>query len=141
MRITFPVGRSSEMLDRNPTTFGKYYEATGVAPHILTGRGTYTVPAGKRAIITSVMLGATRATAAAPLGEVDINFKINPGGLTQYVLKLKHINNTVNADLARYMGCQLFMEAGDVAEITTIDTSTGGTMDYYAGFTYTEFDA
>ena len=59
--------RGVNWYDRNPTSISKTFTNTGVAPHVITARWTYTVPAGRKCQIEFVQIELVRKTVAAPV--------------------------------------------------------------------------
>jgi len=127
--------------DRAPASVSKVYSAAGVAPHGETTRFTYTVPAGKLALVASVVASAVRVTAAAPVGYAFAAVKLNDGTVNAPIVIAAEIGNTVDSD-ARMNGTpQLVALAGTVITGTTADGSTGGTFNYELGAIIYEFTA
>ncbi len=127
--------------DRNPLEKSLSYIATGVAPHPVTTRATYTVPAGKKAFITSayaaVFVDAAKTTLAQNYANVEATQ--NVGGV---VLARAFARGTaIGSGETSAVGVQTLLSAGDAIQLTTIDQSTGGTAAYVASCTAFEFDA
>lgn len=107
------------------------YVATGVAPHGLTTRISYTVPSNKRAQLGLLDILAQRDTAAAPLGVVDVQYQVRPlGGAAIRIFHERLQTNGVGDTRSKGAGCSLEMQASDILEAQTADASTGGTVTY-----------
>lgn len=124
--------------DRNPLTVGIAYDAGAVAPHSQTQRAIYTVPASRKAKVSSSFCHIMRVTAAAPASYTDIRIKDGSGRLTNFC-KLR--SNGVGDKDSMFKGNEIELLAGQTIEIDTEDYSTGGTVDYLASIFLTEFDA
>ena len=133
--------RSSEY-DRTPAVKAIFYQASGVAPHIATSRASYTVPAGRKARVTSYKLQTDRATAATTAGKVGVYALYTPSGQGALTVRLSYsLSNTVGfTDEINSPGFDILLP-GDVLAIYTVDASTGGTMNYDLAVNILEFDA
>jgi len=134
------LGLSSKLLqwyDRNPVPNMIAYRANGVAPHTVTIRASYTVPAGKKAMVVFSSAMIMRATAATTVGRVHGN----AGTPTAGTFDCYHKNNTVDSMVTVQNAEMIVVGAGITLSITTEDLSTGGTMDYDLSVIYIEFDA
>lgn len=128
--------------DRNPITTMVSINLAVVAPHVLTLRASYTVPANKKAWLDSVWLHIVRSNAAAPAGPAEIRCNetttVVGAQLATYVY---HNNNTVGFDVTQNLANGGFLGTGDNIQVFTIDTSTGGSCDYDMAVKATQFDA
>jgi len=128
--------------DRNPISRVDSASADGVTPHGATDRLTYTVPAGKKALIEQADAKIWRQTAATTAGEVFVAFTVTPGGGSQqFVMRDAFFTNAVNDSAKLSMSPNMTLKAGDVFTIATFDGSTGGTTRYRLGYKLTEYDA
>ncbi len=141
MNIQYPTGSMNQPLDRNPVM--KFLEgaAVGVGPHTPTQRASYTVPAGKKAMLNALQLDVIRATAATTAGPVSayVNFLIGGGG-NNSIGPTMYKNAINDSDLMR-LSIGVVMSAGDALRVYTADGSTGGTVTYAWGAILTEYDA
>ena len=137
MRVGFPGGPRLEWYDRNPSTDVLVYSASGVAPHAVTVRATYTVPTGKKAWLSLITQSIFRATAATVVGKVTTWIWI-AGAPASFLL---HQDNTEAAKEHAITSAVAAVQSGQVVEIRTQDAGEGGTMDYVLSILYTEFDA
>jgi len=128
--------------DRNPVSRVDYYWGSGVAPHGVTTRLSYTVPSGKKAMVEVLVLKVRRNTAATTLGIARASLILTPsGGAPDNFMDACIVNNTVDVKDGWSIGASLALITGDLLEFTTYDGSTGGTCDYWLSYKITEFDA
>jgi len=128
--------------DRNPAMIWNTYNASGVAPHSLTTRWTYTVPTGKKALLEQAMTYIMRSTAATTLGWASLKIWYQPsGGTNREMVYVDLYDNTVAAKTISHFSFAMVLLAGDVLTGTSADTSTGGTCNYTLTAKATEFDA
>jgi len=106
------------------------------APHGLTTRFTYTVPANRIAIIENTMIEALRLTAAGTLGTVDVYILAD----SVYIAKVFFYNNTVYSAGYENQAKQILLKAGETCVGKTSDGSTGGTVNYRMMVNILEFD-
>jgi hypothetical protein len=143
MRLTSgTAGARPSPYDRNQVPKTSVYHANGVAPHASTQRWTYTVPVGKKAQFDVVLARGWRSAVAAPVGQVEVSIgDIPSGGVNGYML-MQDTNANAVGQLFNVSLTQLgAMGVGDQIQALTIDTSTGGTVDYVVDAKYTEYDA
>lgn len=128
--------------DRNPVNKTQFAANGAVAPHTTTVRWTYTVPAGKKAVLESLMMSVIRVTAAAPQVTAVAHLNYTPSGgsqtlLAQAVLTTNGVND-IQQQTITSLGEML---AGDVVSADDVDSSTGGTVSYAQTLKAFEFDA
>jgi len=126
-----------EWYDRNPIIRSMDFTSVGVAPHGDTIRASWTVATGKKAFIVSVHAGVTRQTAATTAGIFRAYVKV----VGVRALDALESGNTVGDGGFGGVGYSGFAMAGDVIELHTADSSTGGTCAYSVGGSVVEFDA
>lgn len=142
MRFFFQAAARAAPADRNPTSKGHTYQATGVAPHGATTRFSYTVPAGKKLVLEAAQNTALRATAAAPVGLYQSVALIVLIDANQPWLSYAwSLDNTVGARTAMNFAGPVSLLAGEQLITSTSDASTGGTVNYAAAVKGTEYDA
>ena len=138
MKITSTgAGARGAYYDRNPLNASVSYSSAGLAPAGTTTRFTYTVPAGRKALLTGGHIRWRRPTAAAPVGLVTFNIQdalVNLG-------LVRTANNVVEAVEGYALALGQYEVAGTTILGQTTDTSTGGSCDYDASLSITEFDA
>lgn len=137
VKVGFPGGPRLEWYDRNPSTQNIYYTGSGVAPHGMTSRASYTVPTGKKAFVGGAVGDILRRAAAGTVSEVYAFYSI--GGVN--LMAISHFNNTAgHAERGAGLTSSVAL-AGTTLAISTIDGSTGGTMNYYLSVAIMEFSA
>jgi hypothetical protein len=125
LRTAFPV-------DRAPSTLLKYIESQ-YGNHNLTDRLTYTVPSGKRAVITAA-LAYVQVPGTTGYGEVRIR-------LNGRAFFWQQVENTYPLrDTVRQSSYYIWLNAGDIVTIQTGNTSSS-TLWFLATCVITEFDA
>jgi len=132
-----------EWYDRNPASKADSFGAT-LVPHAETVRKTYTVPAGKKAMVESLQARVIRVTAATAAGTPYASWRITPsGGSVSSFLRALLITgqNAVKDEDKVSIGTTLTLFAGDKLEAATFDDSTAGTVYHYISYKLTEFDA
>jgi len=108
----------------------------------VTTRLTYTVPAGKKAMVEVMQVRVRRASAATTVGLAGAYVMLTPsGGVIKEILDTGINDNTVNARDNNALGGTMVLCTGDQLDLKTYDLSTGGTCDYFVCYKLTEFDA
>lgn len=122
--------------DRGATLRKLEYSAVGVAPHVDIVRDSNTPASGKRVLLSHFYFRIRRATAAAVLGLVTVQFRVD------FLIALKATlnDNTVGAEKIVALGSNLVMPTGLQFDLRTDDLSTGGTVDYDLYVAGTEFN-
>lgn len=141
MKILYPTKATRNFYERNSVPSNLGYGNSGVAPHASQNRGTYTVPANRRAIVSSVYAQLIRITVAAPLGQAAAQVKATLNGSLFTVTEALVFTNTIGDKASQFTGSQIFMQANDHLDLYTYDLSTGGTFNYAFGCAILEFDA
>jgi len=142
VRISATFLARPEYYDRNPISrvLSGYYAAQ--SPHAFTERWSYTVPAGRKALVSELQLYFYRRTAATTVGLVyayiQVNF-VSGGGWVAVLVQEMVTNNVGDKDHAE-VGLLLFLSAGDVIRGADADGSTGGTVSFGESATLTEYD-
>lgn len=140
MIVLYPNGQSPSFLGQHPANVSIGFIGNGVAPHANTSRASYTVPAGKRALIQACLGSVMRDTVGAPVGRYGLFVERDDGVTPDTILSLTSLANTVGAYNSLSYADQSYMKAGDIVTIYTGDLSTGGTVSYFAHVSITEFD-
>ena len=142
MNILQPVSARADFYDRNPKTVTLSYVASGVAPHSATQRATYTVPAGRKARVTTAKIAHIRTTAATTAGLTQAYAVLTPVTAAAGNLYLvQALNGAVGAGDELNAQGQAVLLAGDTLALYTSDVSTGGAVNYDLYLHLTEFDA
>lgn len=143
MRITSSqaVARPN-YIDRNPIQRLQSATVLATGPHTTTQRYSYTVPAGKRAIVEFIEQHIRRDTAAAPVGIVQVFHQYTPfgGSLSNFSITALATNGALD-NISQNFSVGKGMAAGDVISGSTNDVGTGGTLTYVLGMAIVEFDA
>ncbi len=128
--------------DRNPVRKGFKVEASNMAPHGLTLQGSYTVPVGKKAILSSAQVTAYRTTAATTAGMISLYvvdaFDIDP---EYFILRALFNLPLVGDSYNESIGLFLLLTAGDIISLKSFDLSEGGLLFINMTCSITEFDA
>ncbi len=140
MNIQYPTGETRQFYDRNTLIRALAYQNSALAPHGITVRATYTVPAAKKAVITQIDFTWGRQTAAAPVGDVFLQATVTVNGVTAEIAGLYVRDNTLFNWKNQNVPAQIWLNAGDIINLSTFDGSTGGTGYYVLGLVYVEFD-
>lgn len=145
MRLVSPGGGGGggvlEMpWNRNPSFVMFTYTSENVAPHGITQRWIYTVPAGRRAQVNYIGAGAWRDSAPTTAGMVRSFVQVNTGAgwFTICIIRLTAL--TGNSEVA-FAYPQFILSEGHAVRGQTSDGSTGGTCSYLCAVAITEFDA
>lgn len=135
------VEPASIVVDRDPSNV-VIMVSLQLAPHTLTIRDTYTVPAGRSAFLNSIFLETYITTAPSSVGSTRIVVTLNQTTLgVGHIFELYRHTNAVDAEKSGSISPEFLLVAGDVVRILTIDNSVGGNVRYNASVIFTEFDA
>lgn len=128
--------------ERDPLQVVKGYHAAGVAPHGVTQRWLYTVPADRKAIVSLVNCSLVRDSHTGTHLRAGAVILITPnGGAATGVLEAQiglHLDNELDTVAA---AGDIWLHAGDAIDCHTFDTSSAGTISYALSMVATEFDA
>jgi hypothetical protein len=116
---------------------------TYVAPHASTERATYTVPAGRKAVVETLSAMLHRAAASTGTWQYFGNWQLtSAAGQQTFLLECRSSDTTANATRIENIGLALVMQAGDRLAFLTADAgSSGGNVEYQGDAKLTEFDA
>lgn len=132
--------RISDPRERNPTTITRAYLAVP-APHATAERWTYTVPAAKVTLISSLVCQINRRIAATTAGTADTLIMLQPSGGSEFYLLLTEIQtNGVGDHMELALSAPIWLRTGDRIRAQTVDGSIGGSILYLASLTAIEFD-
>jgi len=131
------VSPRAEWYDRNPNMTYQYYHGTGVAPHSVVARWSYTVPTGKKAFIESLLIMIQRTAVATSAGR----FRGDIAATYPAFMKVYNYGNVVGSGESRNQGYTGCLPSGFAVSAITEDLSTGGTVDYWLDMVFCEFDA
>jgi len=142
VRVSATFLARPEWYDRNPITKIFNYNGANVAPHAITQRFTYTVPAGKKAIIEAALVYFYKRTVQTTLGLVGAYIDVNLGGAgAQVLLSQEMYTNNVGDKDHTELGTTMLLSAGDIIRGFTFDLGTGGGVTYILAVMVTEYDA
>jgi hypothetical protein len=110
------------------------YSAANLAPHSLTERWSYTVPASRIAIIAHTHLAIMRYT--APTAASGARAWIEPA----FIDLVYEITANVGVMNRGVMGQSSVLVAGEVCKSKTADDSTNGSYNYYTSASLMVFD-
>lgn len=140
MRITGGAGERGYYFDRILSVVAQEFAQSGVAPHTLTARVSYTVPAGQMLYVSGVELRMIRDTAPT-IGEtftVRLNYTPS-GGVAHMLAYFTGRSILVNEGIEQYLTNPFIAMPGDTISIATSDGSTGGSTEIdvaLVGFTF-----
>lgn len=138
MPIFNPGGTESTLVyDRNPGFERIVFGASGRGPAAEATLDTYTVPGGRKAIIDSAMFQIVRDAAAGAVSTCAWYLKVNSLVVSGLEARLTAVNDREWS--AQALAINLI--AGDVVDLTYLDSSTGGTCRILGTCSVTEFDA
>jgi hypothetical protein len=142
MRVTqAPTSRAS-YYDRNPLEIQQTFAFTGFAPHAITTRWTYTVPAARKALVDAVSGSLAVDAVATTRVIVQLYIDLDPAGTNTSIVAMQEENqNTVGIIARAFLAPQMLLTAGRIISMQTADNSTGGTIRYQGAMHATEFDA
>lgn len=130
MRILYPSKDVSSLYTLDYLPSGRRGSVTSVSPHSETQRVTWFVPDTRMMIIKGLYFEIIRRTVATTPGLVYIYFRLNNTNNQEFIIRMYHNVNTVNAVVNQYYPLELENMFSQGASISTADTSTGGTCDY-----------
>jgi hypothetical protein len=118
------------------------YSAANIAPHAITDRFTYTVPANRIAMVRSGWIQIMRDAAPGVVDRaVAVIFKKSVGGVTVCILfDIEEITAVVGIPRTGSIGESMILVAGEQLIGRTYDLSTGGTYTYRVSADVAEFD-
>jgi hypothetical protein len=129
--------RPARIEDRNLTRTFLNALTGSIAPHVFTGRGTYTTPTARNALIEWLWATMSRDTAAGTPGTFNVAF-----------LDLNAVNALYNESTSNAPGTviqfgyhvDISLKAGQQMQIGDTDPSTGGTCSFIETLGINEFD-
>jgi len=136
-RVGFPGGPRLEWYDRNPSSASIYWRASNIAPHSLTTRATFTVPAGKKAFVSAAGAEVYRDGAPTTVGFAQVWIVV----AANIQFSVTHRDATLGTPQRFATSLNAVLLAGQSAQILSADASTAGTMGYCTAIVIMEFDA
>lgn len=141
MQVSTPASSRAQWYDRNPLAILNTSSLGGVAPHATTTRFTYTVPAGRKALVEVGFVLTERGTAAATAADAGAELVITVGATTAFAVDARVNSNVVGALAELFGGLNLSLLSGNSIAGQDFDASTTGTMTFVQTMKATEFDA
>ncbi len=141
MNIIYPTSPKPNFYDRSLATANAAYFNVGLAPHSGTSRISFSVPAGKVYVIDLIMFRTRRQTVATTVGYVTVDANFTRNSVQAGLLQQSWSNNTQFFQVVDIHPCQIWLKAGDSLGVSTLDASTGGTVQYDLTIGYYSFDA
>lgn len=124
----------------NPNPQSIIYNAN-LAPHAETLRGSYTVPERRAAVMYDLSVVLTRTSAATANPNSQVRIEIVQRGLAARNLFIHNSAwNSTFHQVIKNMMCYAVLHPGDIINVYTADTSTGGTVDYGINISIGEWD-
>lgn len=140
MKVIYPTGNFTAYYGRNPTFVTKYGSVIGGGPSSDSSLISYTVPAGRKAVLTASMLNWYRKTVATTAGIVEFYIQTTINAVAGKVIYIETIRNVIGDYITYFNPGLIYMNSGDTIDVRRSDLSTGGTADYIATCYLVEFD-
>lgn len=131
--------RIQQFADRRTNNTGIDAFVDSVAPHTLTNRLSYTVPANQIAVVRGVAMSVERETAATVAGIITADVRTASGAT-----RLLSIRTSTNSPLARIdkvLAPAFELPAGEQIFCEDTDASTGGTVSFDYNVIINEYSA
>lgn len=126
--------------DRSPINRTFVFAIAATAPHAYTVQWTYTVPAGRKAMIDSIQAYIRRVTSATTLGPALCGIGYTGLGLVYFdFVRAGIYNNDLWVFDRSGPAAGGVVLAGDIIDGWTLDLSTAGTVNYNVGAKIFEF--
>ena len=140
MKITSYAVARPAYYDRNAVATYSTYNAGSITPHTYTARWTYTVAAGKKAIMEFATILISTQTVASVNGSREGYLRVtSPSSAT--LLYLVHTSNTASSLGFIVYPTQPTFYAADAITGNTFDNSTGGTVYFDINGKFTAYDS
>ncbi|TAJ19063.1 MAG: hypothetical protein EPO65_07665 [Dehalococcoidia bacterium] len=145
--ITTPlsdIGARPNYYDRNASDVSLNWNTGGTGPHAATTRATYTVPAGKKALVESAVVYLQRLVAQSSIGLVSISASVwSAGGSFLYNVAIvtSYTGSGYQAPAAQHQSNIGVLFAGEVLKLISVDYGTDGTVAYDGSVKIVEMDA
>ena len=133
---------SSYITERNPISCHIRYNVGAEAPHATTERASYTVPAGKIAILKNALAHARVETVATTAGRKGVYIMLTIGGIDYHfcISMMGADQNVIGNNSMQMSSNEVLLNAGDTVKILTVDLSTAGTIGYTGVVLITQYD-
>ena len=131
----------SPWYDRNPLVITRSFSSI-LGPHAAFAHWIYTVPANRKCMISSTMVGGFRFTNPSVSGEWLVSININNASeLVEFISFASNIGESFGIASNFVQGNQILLSAGDAIRGFTSDVATGGSVRLAVSMGGTEFDA
>lgn len=141
MRIVQTVPARPEYFDRNASNKTISYVVGLANPHTTTLRAEYVVPAGKKAMLDTIMLFWRRIDIPTISGEAILEVRYEPSGGVVCYFVFKSLSQPEQLATYTEMWSDLgVLLPGDAIRFYTTDTSVGGGCSYMFTAKILEFD-
>lgn len=133
--------------DRNPIALLPSYAANGLGTHAFTTRWSYSVPPAREAFVEAFFGQMRRNSAAGTVAYAEIYAVISGGGNPDAPIAGAHFGaeslnaNTPGAGIIVSHPLSVQLSAGGIIYGATINTDTGGGIDFNVTVKIVEFDA
>lgn len=118
------------------------YGPTGLAPHGVTQRWTYTVPVNKIARVDLVDMGLHRQSSSTTLGNHYCRIVVTPNGESDSpIMSLHEQEGSPEKVTTKSASPKIILLAGDEIEYQTGDSGVGGSVFHWGHAFISEFDA
>ena len=141
MRVSSYAVARPNYYDRNATSVTAAYESANIAPHGVTDRWTYTVAAGSKLIVETLILSNFRATVATASGAIYVYVVVQSGASQTRLGHIGGYNTTVGDQKFQLVAWGTTIYGAEQITGTTGDYSTGGTTAFVVDLKATLFSA
>ena len=142
MRLAQSTGSRLALADRTAATRAQSYHGTAVSQHALTTRWTYTVPAGRKTMVASLLAQMHQDTAGTGTGESIAVIQLTPSvGSLAAILDAFTDQTAVSLPAPSTLSPALTLQPGDTLAGATASTFTTSTISASAAWSGTEGDA
>ena len=127
--------------DRNASGTRQRYNAA-IAPATFTTRWTATIASGKKAFVEAVFVRCFQATLPPAIGFMETYVETSDGVTNTLLASARAATSlTVKQQAQDRVAGTITLYAGNSIYCTTVDDSTGGTVQFTGDALYTIFDA
>lgn len=140
MRVQQSATARPVPIDRNAVPVPISVDTAPTAPHSETSRFLYTLPSGKKGMLEFLQLRVIRSASTPNYGRAAMYVKVAADSTTYQIARCELRAGAVDAfETVRFSGVSLPERA--TLQITTLDTSEGGTCEYLALGSLLQYDA
>lgn len=140
MKVLFPTGQTRPFYDRNARYDIEYFTIAATAPHVGTIRSTLTIPTGYRMLISQVYFLSQVYTAPTTRYNASVFLSAEiPGKISRPLVHFITLSTVVNYITIENLPVQIWLPAETILRITSVDSSTGGTIGFNFMYNYILF--